>query len=258
MADDNGMDAAESTHSSPRMASRPARLGVAAICVFVAPFLASAMADSPDGPQPAAPNTSASVEEPLPAEPPESLSSSDGPTLPARRPDDAGKPPIRPRRAGLRLEPSQDESQPWYRSAFGSLVIVLGIIVAASWLVRRIVPSARASQGGAVTIVARTQISQKQGIALLQIGRRVLVLGVSPGRVDRLAEIDDACEVAEILARTAGKHADTGLKFNSLLKEQSEDFTPADESDGTDRERAALPTPVSALLRRLKTLQRSA
>jgi flagellar protein FliO/FliZ len=154
------------------------------------------------------------------------------------------------------LEPTANEPRPWYRSAIGSLVIVLAVIAGAAWLVRRMVPAFRASESGAMVILARTPVSQRQAIALLQVGRRVLVLGLSPGRVDPLAEIEEPCEVAELLACAGGRAP--GPRFNRILAERADEFAADALADGHEEGLGANSKPIAALLRRLKLLQKSA
>ena len=133
--------------------------------------------------------------------------------------------------------------------------MVLAIIAGAAWLVRRMVPSLRAGESAGLHVFARTAISQRQTLVLVQVGRRVLVLGISPNRVDRLAEIDEPCEVAELAAGAGGK---LGPRFENMLEERVGDFTTGEVDEEGDVPLASQPAPIPALLRRLKALQRSA
>lgn len=216
--------------------------------------IAAGQADSPA--TAAAPNTSVSVEEAIDRTADPEATTTEATLPPRSQILENDKGPLRSRRSDARLEPTANDSKAWYRSAIGSLLIVLAIIAGAAWLVRRMVPSFRAYESGAMAILARTPISQRQAIALLQVGRRVLVIGFSPSRVDRLAEIEDPCEVAELLACAGGKAP--GPRFNRILQERAEEFAADENADGLDAGIHANSKPISALLRRLKLLRKSA
>lgn len=126
------------------------------------------------------------------------------------------------RRMGESLERSADFAKDtvWYRSSIVSLAIVLVVIGGVYWLLRRWVPSIRASESGALRIAARTSVTPKQTVLLLQVGRRFVLAGASPDRFDLLSEIRDPEEVAELLACThaGGPHA-AGVFDKQLSKE---------------------------------------
>ena len=82
------------------------------------------------------------------------------------------------------------------------LLAVLGLIVAAVLVVKRFLP-ARASPTafGAVEVVARTPVSPKQNLMLVKLGQRLILVGVSPERMEALATVEDPHEVALLLGR---------------------------------------------------------
>jgi flagellar protein FliO/FliZ len=67
--------------------------------------------------------------------------------------------------------------------AFG-LAVVLGLILAAGWFMKRfhIGPSA----AGTVKVVAGASVGQRERVVVVEIGDQWLVLGVAPGRVNAL------------------------------------------------------------------------
>ena len=208
----------------------------------------SASSDLDDSP---AVNTAAAIEVP---EEPVVARAVDADAAPA-----AGTSVIRTRSFESR-EVLQGAPAPWYRSAIFSLIVVLAMIAAAAWLVRRYVPSFCASNTKVIEVLARSQIAPRQSLALVQVGRRVILVGISASRMDLLSEIDEGCEVAELVAQCGGKPPGTALEFNHLLRDQSNDFALLDEAEEPEPKLTAPPTrpPVEALLRRLKALQKSA
>ncbi|MCP4248211.1 MAG: flagellar biosynthetic protein FliO, partial [bacterium] len=81
-----------------------------------------------------------------------------------------------------RTETGRSESVPWYRNGMMSLVIVLGLIGAVAVVVRRFVPSVRNMNSGAIEIIGRHALAPKQSIALVRVGRRLLLVGITAER----------------------------------------------------------------------------
>lgn len=74
-----------------------------------------------------------------------------------------------------------------------SLAIVLGLIWALSWAARRGkgLGLGMGAQKGAIAVRAREQIGRNTTIALLEVGDRVLLIGLNEQAVEVLAEGDD-------------------------------------------------------------------
>ncbi len=98
-------------------------------------------------------------------------------------------------------------SVPWYRSPFAALLVVLGVIGAVAAGVKRWVPAARAVTSEQLRVVGRTAISSKQSAVLLHVGKRVVLLGVTPESVNTLSEITDESEVAQLVGRSKSDDA---------------------------------------------------
>lgn len=161
---------------------------------------------------------------------------------------------------GLETMPVGGGSSPWYRSAIGSLAVVLGLVAAAYWLVRRFVPTARASESGLLRVVSRAALSPKHSVALVHLGRRFVVVGVSPDRLDALCEIHDGDEVAELAARTATGTTRRRDAFDkALIREahrfRDEDTAAREEPVRTGRQAGTAREPLADLLNRLRTLR---
>lgn len=106
---------------------------------------------------------------------------------------------------------------PWYRSAVASLVIVLLLLGGVYWVVRRWVPIAKAPDNRVIQVVARTAISPKQGLALVRFGRRFVLVGTSPDRMDVLADVSDPAEVADLVMQLGGAGRQRRGHFDKLL-----------------------------------------
>jgi len=146
------------------------------------------------------------------------------------------------------------------RTGWGALGVVLGIIALVYWGVRRWLPTARIGDQGAIRVVGRTAVSPKHQVALLQVGRRFVLVGVSPDRLTALGEVRDPEESAE-LAAWAGLGRPSSAFNEELINEAASFEQPSTQEEvgevivpraGDGRE------PLSALLNRLRRLQSKA
>ena len=81
------------------------------------------------------------------------------------------------------------------------LLLVLGAIAGATLVIRKILPRGnRLGGGGVIDVVASHYLSSKQSLCLVRLGRRAVLLGVTPERITPVAEILEAEELAEIVA----------------------------------------------------------
>jgi flagellar protein FliO/FliZ len=68
------------------------------------------------------------------------------------------------------------------------LVVVLGLLLGALWLLKRI-SEPRGPVAGLMRVVAGVAVGTRERVVILEIGNSWLVLGVAPGQVTTLAEI---------------------------------------------------------------------
>ena len=111
-----------------------------------------------------------------------------------------------------------------------SLAAVLALIVGLYLASRRFLPRAAFGQhgggaGGAVQVLARTSISPKQRIILLQVGRRILVVADGGPNLATLAEITDADEAAALIAQLQSEKP--GGSFSAALSNAMDRFRSA-------------------------------
>lgn len=127
---------------------------------------------------------------------------------------------------------------------FWVVVVTLGIYGTAK-LVKRYVPAARNIFGGAaLKVVGRMHLSPKQSIIVVKVGRRMVVVGVTPTEMRALTEITDPEEVAEMDRDIAGPaKGATTREFGQELKEASKEYESGQEllaSSGETRESGAV------------------
>jgi len=144
--------------------------------------------------------------------------------LPAPAEEVEPKPVRRGRQAPDRGESTVTTTRPprgiaWYQSPIAALGIVLAVIAAAYALLRRCIPTLRHTEHSALRIVARAGLSPKHSVALVQVGRQFVLVGISGEQVSLLCDITDPSAVAELTAHvgTAGRSAG----FEQLLGDES-------------------------------------
>jgi len=189
-----------------------ALLGLLALVALASPALAADQAAVPDHRLGAPPATATNVEdEPVRYHQPAAAAARDG--------------------SGT-VAPASDAVSDLSRIVL-ALLVVVGIIFGLRWLARRlslVPPSGRAVRG--VRLLSRTVISPKQHVLLLQVGRRVVVVGDSGGAGMRpLCEITDPDEVAALLGevKAAAASAVPAKSFRSFFGRAAEPFDPGDE-----------------------------
>jgi flagellar biogenesis protein FliO len=123
----------------------------------------------------------------------------------------------------------------------GPLVVVLGVIAAITvlarrWQSRRGVPGS--SEG--ITLLARQHLSTRQCLWLVRLGRRLVLLGVSPERIQPLVEVADADEAAAIVSSIESRRAGS---FSASLAR----FATGGAEDGPPRIEDPGPAPTRRL-----------
>lgn len=95
-----------------------------------------------------------------------------------------------------------------------SLALVLAVIFAAAWLVRRMRGFGRPG-AGTLDVIADLPVGQKERAVLIRVGTTQILLGVAPGRVSTLHVLTTPVEVAP----PAGPNATDGQRpsFKDLL-----------------------------------------
>jgi flagellar biosynthetic protein FliO len=81
------------------------------------------------------------------------------------------------------------------------LLLVLGVIAGAAFVIRKVLPRGnRLGGGGVIDVLASHYLSSKQSLCLVRLGRRAVLLGVTPERITPVAEILQPEELAEIVS----------------------------------------------------------
>jgi flagellar protein FliO/FliZ len=97
--------------------------------------------------------------------------------------------------------------------------IVLGLIFLMRWAGYRFFPGAGVLRsGGAMKVLSRLVISPKQQLLMIQVGRRIVVVGDAGGQMSPLSEITDPEETSAMLLQLAEERSHHTIKgFGSLF-----------------------------------------
>lgn len=153
-------------------------------------------------------------------------------------------------------------------SSLWPLAVVLGLIGTLVLLAKRLLPRQwRGPLGGRgmVVVLGRQSVAARQSVALLKVGRRIVLVGMTPDRLTHLDTITDPDEVAELVGRSAsGKTGSLTSVFErevlgeTAAYEPSADVGRTMEGDGPapDREEAyvAARQQLRGLLTRVRSL----
>ncbi len=139
-----------------------------------------------------------------------------------------------------------------------SLAGVLALIVLMYWASRKLMP--RHGFGGgsaAIRVLARTPLSPKHRVVLLQVGRRVLVVaeGTGPQPLSTLCEITDPDEAAALIGQIRGEQAGS-KSFAALLNNASEKFRAAEPPTPEPDPLAATHQELDGLTQRVRVMAR--
>lgn len=120
-------------------------------------------------------------------------------------------------------------SVPWYRSGLVSLALVLLVVGGAAVVARRYFKTDGGSGGETMRTLARTHLSPKQSVVLMQLGRKLVFVGVTPEGMTPLRTVDDPEEEAALRGAQVRARGKRERRFESLLDRETARFSePAD------------------------------
>lgn len=93
------------------------------------------------------------------------------------------------------------------------LIFVVLLIFALAWLFKRM-GSNSFGLGGVIRILAAMSLGNRDRIALIEVGEKQMLIGISPGRISTLHVFDEPVELAEARDSIDG---DFASKLQSML-----------------------------------------
>ena len=104
-------------------------------------------------------------------------------------------------------------SSPYLMKLTGGLILVVVVIFALAWLVKKF-NLAQQSHGGLIRIVAGVSIGTRDRIVLLQVGEEQILVGLTPGRIEKLHTL---AEPLALPGESSAASASFAEKINRLM-----------------------------------------
>lgn len=99
-----------------------------------------------------------------------------------------------------------------------ALAIVVALIYLSRWILKRFYGGSVSPAGNRVVqVLSRTALAPRQQVLLLQVGRRVIVVGESNGTMATLAQIEDPDEIAQLVGRLHDEQSTRTGAFGGLF-----------------------------------------
>jgi len=154
----------------------------------------------------------------------------------------------RPAVAATKTNPTGTKTVPEISTGMDATRVVLSLllVIAAIFLLRWIAqqffgaPSAKKSSR-AIQVLSRSMIAPKQHVVLLQVGRRVIVVGDSGAQMNTLCEITDADEIASLMGQLRQDKSDpVSRAFGTFFGRAEKDY-PGDAPESASALTADVP-----------------
>ncbi len=101
-----------------------------------------------------------------------------------------------------------------FAQVFLGLLFVVAAILAMAWMIKR-TGFVNTRANGALKVVGGISLTQRERIVIVQIGKKQLLLGVAPGRITKLHELEDNIEDG---SSVAGDGENFAKKLNSYIR----------------------------------------
>jgi flagellar biogenesis protein FliO len=123
-----------------------------------------------------------------------------------------------------------------------ALGAVIFLILCLRWMIRSLGGYQTGKAGNkAVQILTRTTISPRQQMLVLQFGRRLLLVGSSGSELKPLCQIDDADEVAEVLAQIQQQRSGVATRSFGAMFGRAEKAYQGEESSSPEADETSPP-----------------
>jgi len=147
-----------------------------------------------------------------------------------------------------------------------ALAIVIAAIFVARWVIKRMYPGAAAARSSQVIrVVSRSVVGPKQQFLLVQLGKRLVLVGDSGASMNSLAQIEDPDEVACLIGQLRGESSSSSTSaFSSIFRKAGSEFEQNDqaapsqalEDEAPARELVAAAGEITGLMDRVRTLSK--
>lgn len=114
------------------------------------------------------------------------------------------------------VAPLEPISSPYLMKLTGGLILIVAIIFLLAWMVKKLNLNQHASSG-LIRVVAGLSIGTRDRIVLLQVGEEQILLGLTPGRIEKLHTLAQPLDAPSTEQAVPGAFA---AKLNRLMGER--------------------------------------
>ncbi len=141
-------------------------------------------------------------------------------------------------------------------TALFAVLVISGIFGAILFMVKKYLPGHRQLfNHPAMEVLGRTYLDQRRFVSLLRVGKRIVVVGVSPDEMRPLSEITDETEISDILELARPK-TEAGLTvFQRLFQKTVQREEAAENRVLADVKAAEIDAQMSTLRERMKQIR---
>ncbi len=151
---------------------------------------------------------------------------------------------------------SDRAAMPSMWSALFAVLVVCGIFCGILYVVKKYLPGHRQLfNHPAMEVLGRTHLDQRRFVSLVRVGKRIIVVGVSPDEMRPLSEITDETEITGILELARPK-TEAGLTvFQRLFQKTVQKADAAENRALADEKAAQIEVQMSTLRERVKQIR---
>ena len=159
-------------------------------------------------------------------------------------------------RRRTRAAGDREYSMPSIWPALLAVVVVCGVFCTILYCMKKYLPGHRQMfSHPAMEVLGRTHLDQRRYVSLIRVGKRIVVVGVSPDEMRSLSEITDEEEITEIM-EVARPKSDAGLTIFQRLFQRHVVEAEAEETRVTARARAdEIEEQMSSLRERVREIR---
>ncbi|MCD8141111.1 MAG: flagellar biosynthetic protein FliO, partial [Planctomycetaceae bacterium] len=161
-----------------------------------------------------------------------------------------------PRRRPSRDGESREFNMPSIWPALLAVIGVCGVFCVGLYLMKKYIPGHRQLfSHPAMEVLGRTHLDQRRYVSLLRVGKRIVVLGVSPDEIRSLSEITDEEEITGIL-EVARPKTEAGLTiFQRLFQRTVVEAEAAETRAMADAKASQINAQMSTLRQRVAEIR---
>lgn len=137
----------------------------------------------------------------------------------------------------------------------GVVVFAVVLFWGGLYLVKRWLPGGQnLFASPAMEIIGRTHLDPRRYVAMLRVGRRILLLSVSPDEIRSLGEVEDETEVADLLAQAKPRSTAGRSVFHTLFQRQAARVDAIQEEAVAEGAASDLDETLGSLRERVRSL----